>query len=106
MNIKKLTSENFEMEVLNSEKPVLVDFWAEWCGPCRMLGPILEEVASEMENAVIGKVNIDQEIELARKYNVMSIPTLILFVNGSVKTVAVGLKPKQELIDMINKGSN
>lgn len=104
MNIKKLTSENFEMEVFNSTEPVLVDFWASWCGPCRMLGPILEEVSNEMPESVIGKVNIDEEIELARKYNVMSIPTLILFKDGEPKTVSVGLKTKQEVIEMINNG--
>lgn len=102
--IKKLTIDNFDEEI-SKGAPVLVDFWASWCGPCRMLGPILEEVSSEMPDVVIGKVNIDEEMELARRYNVMSIPTVILFVNGAPKTVSVGLRPKNEIIEIIKNGS-
>ena len=81
-NVITVTSENFESEVLNSEKPVLVDFWASWCGPCRMLSPIVDEIAEEVQTIKIGKVNVDEQQDLAGKFGVMSIPTLILFKNG------------------------
>lgn len=100
--MKKLTSENFDMEVLNSEKPVLVDFWASWCGPCKMLTPVLEEVEKEVADVEIAKVNIDEQNALAAKYNVMSIPTLILFNNGQIKNIAVGYRAKEEIIEFIN----
>lgn len=100
--MKNLTSENFELEVFNSEKPVLVDFWANWCGPCRMLAPVLEEVAKEVTDVEIAKVNIDEQNALAAQYNVMSIPTLILFNKGQIKNVAVGYRSKSEVIEFIN----
>lgn len=78
-----ITEENFENEVLNSDKPVLVDFWAQWCGPCRMLGPIIEEIANDYEGKVkVGKVNVDEQPNLASKYGIASIPTVIVFKNG------------------------
>jgi thioredoxin 1 len=93
-----LTQENFEKEVLQSAKPVLVDFWAEWCGPCKMLGPILDELAQEYDGRItIGKVNIDDHQELAAKYGIHSIPTLLLFQNGQVADQIVGLRSKRDL---------
>lgn len=100
----KITSENFEKEVLNSEVPVLVDFFATWCGPCKMMTPVVEELAKEMEGkAKIYKVDTDEEQELAIKYGIMSIPTFIVFKNGEVASTAVGMRNKEELIELINK---
>lgn len=94
----KITSQNFEQEVLNSELPVLVDFWATWCGPCKMLSPIIEEVAKEYEGKVkVGKVNVDEEPDLAIKFRVTSIPTLILFKNGVVDQILIGYHTKEQL---------
>jgi thioredoxin 1 len=94
-NIEHVTKENFESVVTNSDKPVLVDFWAEWCGPCKMLSPILDELATEFDGKVtIAKVNIDQQPELAQEYNVMSIPTVKIFKNGEELKTEVGVKPK------------
>jgi thioredoxin 1 len=87
----KLTDANFQSEVINSEVPVLVDFWAEWCGPCKMIGPVIDQVASELEGtAKVGKVNVDEARDLAVKYNVRSIPLLLFFKNGEVKDQIVG----------------
>lgn len=100
-NVITVTSENFESEVLNSEKPVLVDFWASWCGPCRMLSPIVDEIAEEVQTIKIGKVNVDEQQDLAGKFGVMSIPTLILFKNGQPVNKSVGAKSKVALLDFI-----
>lgn len=100
-NVITVTSENFESEVLNSEKPVLVDFWASWCGPCRMLSPIIDEIAEEVQTIKIGKVNVDEQQDLAGKFGVMSIPTLILFKNGQPVNKSVGAKSKAALLDFI-----
>lgn len=98
-----LKEENFEEEVLKSEKPVLVDFWATWCGPCQMLAPILEEFADEHKEKIkVGKVNVDNERNLAIKYQVASIPTLILFKNGEIVKTAVGFHTKSELEELLN----
>lgn len=103
METLKLTSENFEKEVMESSIPVVVDFWAEWCGPCRMQSPIIDDLAIEMKEKIkVGKVNVDNESELASKYNVMSIPTLIIFKNGQIINTAVGLHTKEEILDLIN----
>lgn len=97
-NIVSLTQENFPTEVLQSQSPVLVDFWAEWCGPCKMIGPILDELAEEYEGRVrIGKVNIDEQQGLAAEYGIRAIPTLLLFQNGQVAEQIVGLKSKRDL---------
>lgn len=100
-NVITVTSENFESEVLNSEKPVLVDFWASWCGPCRMLSPIVDEIAEEVQTIKIGKVNVDEQQDLAGKFGVMSIPTLILFKNGQPVNKSVGAKSRAALLDFI-----
>lgn len=98
-----LTSENFEEEVLKSEKPVLVDFWATWCGPCQMIAPIVEEIAKENEDKLkVGKVNVDEATDLAVKFDVASIPTLILFRNGNIVGTIVGYREKEELEKFIN----
>ena len=104
MTILKLTGENFESEVLRSAQPVLVDFWAPWCGPCQALGPILESAAGEQEVTKVGKVNVDEEAALARNYRVMSIPTLLLFKNGEVVRREVGGKSKEELLALLRQG--
>jgi len=93
-----ITKENFDKEVLGSDKPVLVDFWAAWCGPCRMVAPIIEQLAEELEGkAKVGKINVDEQGELAQTYQVFSIPTLIVFQNGKVKSKQVGFSSKEAI---------
>jgi len=95
---KVFTDQNFEQEVLNSQKPVLVDFWAPWCGPCQMMGPIIEELAEELEGqVVVGKLNVDENPQMAQKYGIMGIPTLLVFKNGQVVEQFVGVQPKEVL---------
>lgn len=97
----KLSSENFTEEVLNSEKPVLVDFYADWCGPCNAMSPVIEELAKELEGkAKVGKINVDENSDIAVEYNVMSIPTLIVFKNGKEEKRLVGLRDKEELLSL------
>jgi thioredoxin 1 len=97
-----ITNANFEEEVIKSEIPVLVDFWATWCGPCRMVGPVVSEIAEEYEGKVkVGKVNVDEEDELAERFGVQSIPTIILFKNGEEAARNVGFAPKAKLIQML-----
>ena len=97
MAIIKLTKDNFEQEVLKSEKPVLVDFYADWCGPCQMLSPIVDEVAEERDDIKVGKINVDEQMELAREFAVASIPTILVIKNGEVAYRAVGLQNEEEL---------
>ena len=96
-----ITSANFEEMVLNNPKPVLLDFWATWCGPCRMVAPIVEEIAAEREDILVGKVNVDEEMELAVKFGIISIPTLIVMKNGEVANKAVGYMPKAEILKLL-----
>lgn len=103
MSIKQITNNNFEQEVIQSDKLVVVDFWATWCGPCRAIGPVIDELADQYNGSVvIGKVNVDEESELSRRYNVMSIPTIMLFKNGEVINKVVGLHSKEDLIEIID----
>ena len=97
MHVHKLTADNFEAEVLTAEVPVMVDFYADWCGPCKMMGPIFEEVASEVTTAKFGKINIDEAMEIAKKYRVMTIPTFIVFKGGEVHKRHSGTMSKDEL---------
>ncbi len=101
MSVVEITSENFDAEVAKSDKPVLVDFWAEWCGPCKMLSPVVDEIAEEVSNVKVGKINVDEQQDLAEKYGVMSIPTLILFKGGEVAETSVGVVPKDAILKMI-----
>lgn len=103
MAIIQLTSDNFEAEVLNSDKPVLVDFYADWCGPCKMMAPVVDQIAEENDDIKVGKINVDDEQDLASKYGVMSIPTIGFFKNGEIVEKSVGAKPKSELLKMIGK---
>ena len=101
MSAITITKENFKKEVLESDKPVLLDFWASWCGPCRMVAPIVDEIAAEVTEAKIGKVNVDDQPELAGQFQVMSIPTLVVVKNGKVVNTSVGAKPKAAIINML-----
>ena len=102
MAVMHVTKENFEAEVLQSEKPVLVDFWAGWCGPCKMVAPVLEEIAAEVADVKITKVNVDEQPELAQKFRVMSIPTMVLIKEGKVVDTTVGAQPKEDLVRFIH----
>ncbi len=102
MSIIKLTRDNFETEVIQSTLPVLVDFYAEWCGPCRMLSPVIDEIANEAAAFKVGKINIDEQPELATKYQVMSVPTLMVIKNGEVTNRVTGAVPKQTILNMLS----
>ena len=102
MAVMHVTKENFEAEVLQSEKPVLVDFWAGWCGPCKMVAPVLDEIAAEVADVKITKVNVDEQPELAQKFQVMSIPTMVLIKEGKVVDTTVGAQPKEDLVRFIH----
>ena len=101
MSAMKINKNNFQKEVMESEKPVLLDFWAPWCGPCRMVGPIIDEIAAEHPEFLVGKVNVDEEIELASQFKVVSIPSLFVLKDGQVLERALGARPKSEILDML-----
>ena len=101
MSAININKTNFQNEVINSEKPVLLDFWASWCGPCRMVGPIVDEIAAERSDLKVGKVNVDEQPELAGQFGVMSIPTLLVMKNGKVINQAVGVRPKAQILAML-----
>ena len=101
MAVVTITKENFEQEVLQSAKPVLLDFWASWCGPCRMLSPVVDEVAEERTDVKVGKVNVDEQPELAGQFGVVSIPTLLVFEQGKLVRQAVGARPKASVLDLL-----
>ncbi len=101
MAIVNANKNNFKNEVLLSDKPVLLDFWAPWCGPCRMVGPILEQIAAERGDVKVVKVNIDEEIELAREYGIMSIPTIMVVREGKVVNQSLGAKPKNQILNLL-----
>lgn len=101
MAVVTITKENSEQEVLQSAKPVLLDFWASWCGPCRMLSPVVDEVAEERTDVKVGKVNVDEQPELAGQFGVMSIPTLLVFEQGKLVRQAVGARPKASVLELL-----
>ena len=98
-----ITKENYDELVVNIGKPVLLDFWAPWCGPCRQIAPIVEQIGAEREDIIVGKVNVDEEMELAQRYRVMSIPTLVALEGGKVIGKAVGFRNKEEILALISK---
>lgn len=103
MSTLNINDENFQKEVMESEKPVLLDFWAPWCGPCRMVSPVIDEVAGEIEGVKVVKINVDEQPAIAGKFGVMSIPTLVVIKNGKVVDSSVGVKPKEHIIKMLEK---
>ena len=101
MKVLHVNKDNFHNEVLNSEKPVLLDFFASWCGPCRMVGPILDEIAQEREDIKVCKVDIDEQPELASRYRIMSVPTLMVLKDGNIVDQSIGAKPKHQILAMV-----
>ena len=103
MSIIHITKENFQSVVNESPKPVLIDFWATWCGPCKMIAPIVEEIAAERSDIIVGKIDVDREMELAVQYRISSIPTLVLVKNGEVAATLVGYRPKADILKLLDK---
>ena len=101
MSVITITKENFEAEVLRSDKPVLLDFWATWCGPCRMVSPVVDEIAAERTDVKVGKVNVDEQPELAQQFGIMSIPTMMVFKGGEKVNQQVGAVPKEEILKLL-----
>ncbi len=101
MSVMEITKDNFEQEVLKSEQPVLLDFWASWCGPCRMLSPVVDQIADEVASAKVGKINVDEQPELAQRFGVMSIPTLVVMKGGEIAQQSVGVQPKDAILRML-----
>ena len=103
MAILHITKDNYEELVLKAEKPVLLDFWATWCGPCRMVAPIVEQIAEEFDNVLVGKIDVDTEMELAASFRIVSIPTLVVMKDGKVANTAVGYRPKADILKLLGK---
>lgn len=101
MSVLTITKSNFQKEVMESDKPVLLDFWASWCGPCRMVSPVLDEIAKETPSIKVGKVNVDEQRELASAFHILSIPTLVVMKNGKIANQAMGARPKQQILAML-----
>ncbi len=101
MSVVNITVNNFQEEVVNSEKPVLLDFWASWCGPCRMVSPIIDEISAERGDIKVGKVNVEEQRELAAQFHVMSIPSLVVMKNGKIVNRMVGARPKSQILAML-----
>lgn len=101
MSILTITKDNFDSEVINSDKPVLLDFWASWCGPCKMVSPIVDEIASENSDIKVGKVNVDEEGKLAQDFKIMSIPTLLVIKDGKVHNSTIGVQSKQNILNLL-----
>ena len=101
MSVLTITKENFDQQVLQNTKPVLLDFWASWCGPCRMLSPVVDEIAQENDAIAVGKINVDEQPELASQFGVMSIPTLMVFKDGKAVNTSVGVVPKAKILSML-----
>ena len=101
MSAIQINKENFQDMVINAKKPVLLDFWAPWCGPCRMVSPVIDEIAQERADVLVGKVNVDEQPELAQQFGVMSIPMLVVIRDGQVVSKSVGAKPKVRILDML-----
>ena len=98
---KVITTQNFEEEVLKSEKPFLLDFWATWCGPCRMVSPIVDEISEERRDIKVGKINVDEQMELAQQFRIVSIPTLVVMKDGQIANKAVGAMPKEDILALL-----
>lgn len=105
MAIMHVTKNNFQEEVIQSDRPVLLDFWANWCGPCRMVGPVVEEIAQERPDVKVGKIDVDEQRELAAAFQIMSIPTLVVMQDGKVTQQVVGLRPKEQILAMLDRGN-
>lgn len=101
MSVIQITKDNFQTEVMDSKVPVLLDFWASWCGPCRMVSPVVDEIADETPTIKVGKINVDEQRELAAAFNIMSIPTLVVIKNGKITNQALGARPKQHILSML-----
>lgn len=102
MSVLKVTGNNFESDIIKSEKTVLLDFWASWCGPCRMLSPTVDEIADENPQILVGKINVDEEPELAQAFGVVSIPMLVVMKDGKIVNQSVGVRPKEQILDMLD----
>ena len=101
MSVVHITKDNYDSIVNQNEKPVLIDFWAPWCGPCQMVGPIIEEIAAERDDIIVGKINVDDEMELARQFRIMSIPTIVVMKNGEKVATSIGYKPKADILKLL-----